>query len=738
MAAKVEVTLAVKDQISADYKRISEALGGDNKRIREAVKQVGKDGKEGFDKAKAAAKRARDEFGKFVGGAKKAEEATKKLGTSFKTARTSILNFKTILAGAITGLFARAVLKAGTEVENLTIQFKTLLGSTEAARDRMAELSKFAQTTPFELAEVATASRQLQVLTGGALATGDSLRMVGDAAAASGAEFTELAMWVGRAYGGLQAGRPIGEAMMRLSELGVITGNTRSEIEKLQAAGKSKEAWDVLKASLERNKGAMSDLAGSVSGLWSTIKDSLSDGIRRIMASGLWDKFRGMLAGVVGMFNSAIENGTFDRIGTVIFNIGRFAIQTAKDFAPLLAIFSGSGDAIKVLSGAFQGLLGFIALTQTGFLQFIEWFLKGMRKFYEAFDRVEKFFGGKGLQKSLDPLNKSIAEFGAAAERSAARAVQAFDGKMFEGAKKGAEDLKKTVATLGPIGGDWEDMGDPKGQAAAEKAQKEREQALEAAKKLDNEMRLMKGTGLEKDIEAINQKEAEALEIKRAAGQATKEVEDAFYNERIATIEKYADAEAKIHVEMVNRKIKAEETFQDVKMNLAKQAVGLTSEIFGAGKAVFLFEKSLAAGEVIINTMRGIAAAMAEPFGFGIPRIPWIKATGAVALATIAAQTIKGFAKGGFITSGATTGDSTMARVNRGEAVLNTAQQRNFMAMANGRPGPANQTITMGDIVINAAGGSASDVARAVSQTMQERIRDLSDMLRRKNALLVS
>ncbi len=45
-------------------------------------------------------------------------------------------------------------------------------------------------------------------------------------------------MWIGRLYDGLQSGRPVGEAMMRLQELGVISGDTRNQIENLQKSAR--------------------------------------------------------------------------------------------------------------------------------------------------------------------------------------------------------------------------------------------------------------------------------------------------------------------------------------------------------------------------------------------------------------------------------------------------------------------------------------------------------------------
>ena len=172
------------------------------------------------------------------------------------------------------GAAARGLQQFST-IEDLEGQFRPLLGTVAATKARLAELADFAAKTPFELPETAAASKTLEVLTRGALATGDGLRMIGDLAAQSGRPFQELAMWVGRLYDGLQSGRPVGEAMMRLQELGLVSGDTRTKIEELQKAGKAgNEVWQVMVKEFDRAKGSMDILSGSISGLRSTMEDA--------------------------------------------------------------------------------------------------------------------------------------------------------------------------------------------------------------------------------------------------------------------------------------------------------------------------------------------------------------------------------------------------------------------------------------------------------------------------------
>lgn len=178
-----------------------------------------------------------------------------------------------VTAGSILKL-GKDALGAAAELEKLELQFKPILGSAEEAKERIDELSKFAAKTPFELPEIARASKTLETLTGGALSTGKALAMVGDAAAVSGESFADLSVHVGRAFSNLQANRAAGESISRLQELGLVSGQTRNEIELLQKAGRGKEAWEILKGELESTEGAMEGLSETFNGKVSTLADN--------------------------------------------------------------------------------------------------------------------------------------------------------------------------------------------------------------------------------------------------------------------------------------------------------------------------------------------------------------------------------------------------------------------------------------------------------------------------------
>lgn len=151
---------------------------------------------------------------------------------------------------------AQAAVGEAANRETMQTAFIPLLGSAKAAKDRMAELADFAAHTPFQLPEVAAASRTLETLTNGVLSTGQGLTMIGDVASGTNTPFEELAVTIGRLYSGLDSGRPVGEAMQRLQEIGAITPGVRAKLEKLQAEGeKGSEVWRVAAEDLARFSG---------------------------------------------------------------------------------------------------------------------------------------------------------------------------------------------------------------------------------------------------------------------------------------------------------------------------------------------------------------------------------------------------------------------------------------------------------------------------------------------------
>lgn len=262
-------------------------------------------------------------------------------------ARSSLGGFKTFSVGsmaivgaavagaalAVKGLHAawteaKAAVGEAADRETMQTAFIPLLGSVKAAKDRMQELADFAAHTPFQLPEIAAASRTLETLTDGALSTGQGLTMVGDVASGTNTPFEELAVTIGRLYSGLDSGRPVGEAMQRLQEIGAITPGVRAKLEKLQAEGKKgSEVWQVAAEDLARFSGGMELQSQTWNGKLSTLSDAWAE-VRAQFGTPIMDALKPLLDDGISTIESMAAKAR--EIGETIAYAMRFMIEAFR------------------------------------------------------------------------------------------------------------------------------------------------------------------------------------------------------------------------------------------------------------------------------------------------------------------------------------------------------------------------------------------------------------------------
>ncbi|WP_455563298.1 hypothetical protein [Akkermansia massiliensis] len=261
---------------------------------------------------------------------------------------------------------AKAAVVEAANRETMQTAFIPLLGSAKAAKERMAELADFAAHTPFQLPEVAAASRTLETLTDGALSTGQGLTMVGDVASGTNTPFEELAVTIGRLYSGLDSGRPVGEAMQRLQEIGAITPGVRAKLEKLQAEGKKgSEVWQVAAEDLARFSGGMELQSQTWNGKLSTLSDAWAE-VRAQFGEPIMDALKPLLDDGIGTIESMAVKAR--EIGETIAYAMRFMVEAFKQ-----------GEAWNLaklgLTLAFQESVNFLWKTLMGVFEAIPQFL---------------------------------------------------------------------------------------------------------------------------------------------------------------------------------------------------------------------------------------------------------------------------------------------------------------------------------------------------------------------------
>lgn len=208
-----------------------------------------------------------------------------------------------VLAGSATAAIGGIAIAAGgmgvktaAANEQAEIAFTTMLGSAKKAGSFLKELQAFAAKTPFEFPELQTAASSLISAGINADKVIPIMTTLGDVTAGMGTG----AEGVKRATVALQqmsaAGRITGEDLNQLRDAGIpvydllakATGKSKAEVVKLAQAGKlgKKELGQMMKAlesgkGLERFAGLMDKQSASLSGMWSTFKDTLGQGLAK-------------------------------------------------------------------------------------------------------------------------------------------------------------------------------------------------------------------------------------------------------------------------------------------------------------------------------------------------------------------------------------------------------------------------------------------------------------------------
>lgn len=249
--------------------------------------------------------------------------------------------------------FADMAITGNAQMEGYETKFAVLLGSASEAQDRIAELTRFAATTPFEIPQVVAASAVLQTLTDGALATGDGLRLVGDLASTANVPFEEMGTTVGRLYSAMQAGRPMGEAAARLQELGILSGDVRTKLEDMQEAGASgAEMWQVFQDATKNTNGMMEKQSQTFEGMLSNFSDFTNGAIRTIGAP-LFEAAKQGLGKVLELLQSPEAQSTIGHLTELMQKLADGFIK----------------DVLPGLQRAAEGVMHFLDVVLGGRLQ---------------------------------------------------------------------------------------------------------------------------------------------------------------------------------------------------------------------------------------------------------------------------------------------------------------------------------------------------------------------------------
>ena len=398
-----------------------------------------------------------------AGALKKAQANMTKFRASVNKGFKGMLSGRKIMTGLAAGAVALGLtLKKSFEFERYRVQFKVLFGDLEQAKTHIASLQAFSASTPFQFADIAQASRQLHVFTNGVMGAEESLKLVGDAAAASGQNINDVAQWVGRAYSSIQAGRPFGEAAQRLQEMGILGGEARNKMEELQKSGASNIAvWSVLQGELNKSTGGMEEMSKTGEGLFSTLKDNWT-----LTLAAFGDRFsetaKVHIQALIEKLKSLQEDGSIDlwaaRVSEALGIVGKAAKGAMWVFEKLAVVWGTVKYGVEGTSSGLGAMLGGGTFAEGVEMVDMPWEKEAeirkkahARKMKEATKEVatqEKSLSEKIAEdlgkKKTDAAKKTVEETAAAEAEKIAANLQ----KKLDQSKVDVENVATTEASL--------------------------------------------------------------------------------------------------------------------------------------------------------------------------------------------------------------------------------------------------------------------------------------------------
>lgn len=156
-----------------------------------------------------------------------------------------------------------------------------------------------------------------------------------------------------------------------------------------------------------------------------------------------------------------------------------------------------------------------------------------------------------------------------------------------------------------------------------------------------NELRVAGLSGIERELEELQNSYDLKLEMARKAGVDSTEITKQFEDEKQAIIKAAADEEEAQAKKVADEKIALEEAVKNAKLNIAGQTLGLIGEIAGEGTKV---AKAAAVAQATISGVQGVqnafTTASASPITSVFPAYPFIQAGLAGAFSAMQIQKI--------------------------------------------------------------------------------------------------
>jgi hypothetical protein len=261
---------------------------------------------------------------------------------------------------AIGESFRRGVsegVRFNSKLEEIRRGLTAVKGSAGLAAAGLSELQRAEGKSTFDISELGAVSRQMEIMTDGALSSGRGLQLLMDTAAGTSSPLSSVADALGRVYGQIQAGDPeLGRGMQQLILLGAINATTKNQIEALAAAGASSaQQWAALSGALGRFNGQAATAAGTMAGLKTQIGHAWEEALGGA-TQGLFGDLKAQMASFAESLRSGPAGAALrELVGSLASVAGAFVRFTGFVLGSQ-AVLGTLATAIKALSVAWIGM----------------------------------------------------------------------------------------------------------------------------------------------------------------------------------------------------------------------------------------------------------------------------------------------------------------------------------------------------------------------------------------------
>ena len=294
---------------------------------------------------------------------------------------SKVMKVAAVAMGAITtaaGFTAKALVNVGSENEKMRVRMTAMLGSAAEANAVFDDMTKFASKVPFAYEDIMQSATTLSgVLKGGQEEINQYMPMIADLAAVSGLSIQETTDQIVRMYSAGAGAADLFRERGINAMLGFEAGVSYSAEETMR---KVNEAFD---SETSKFKGASVELATTWEGVVSMIGDKYRAIKVQIADAGIFNYIKAIAMGIDKLMGDALDNSAK--------NAGKWSNYLIDGIRTVMNAVGTVTDSFAYMSIMWKWLK----------MKYFElWVLpvtEGMYEIGKAIDKVNKFFGGDGL-----------------------------------------------------------------------------------------------------------------------------------------------------------------------------------------------------------------------------------------------------------------------------------------------------------------------------------------------------